>query len=105
MANMIPVIASTNSDSPKIESAGVDKGLKILVDVEGSLGSPAEAAGKDDARVTRICSAHARFELLNFSICIRQFLLRVRSGLDSLPLEMHGAYSFPSGRPMTCTCA
>ena len=60
---MTAVIARTKTESPKIESAGVDAGLKILVEVEGSPGNPAEAAGNGHARLIRVGSARLRFDL------------------------------------------
>jgi hypothetical protein len=69
---MTPVTARTKRERPKIESAGVETGEKILVEPEGFEGDTAEAAVTGETRVTRICIANAPrvLDLPRLNICI-----------------------------------
>jgi hypothetical protein len=73
---MTPVIASTKSDSLKMESAGVEIGEKMLVELEDWAAGCAKMLATGQKRLTRICSARLMCVLFHFRICIRQFLLR-----------------------------
>jgi len=53
-----PVTANTNSDSPKIDFAGVEAGAKISVGLKGETGSANAAAGEQTQ--TRICELRTR---------------------------------------------
>ena len=74
---MTPVIASTKRESPKIESAGVEIGEKILADFEDEVGDCAKEAVIGQKRTTRIRSPRGIRELLESGINIRKFLLSI----------------------------